>query len=1404
MTHHRKKNRWRTAFLGLFFTSCYFLQAGLTVTLTLLPATSAHASCEWPPTDEPDDDGDECYSAPDAPKNLGASGADTNCPICQAGQSSGNPINNTTGNKFETQVDYAGAGVLPLTLLRHYNSLSTTNSGALGANWTHNYSARLKILSKTSVQLIRADQQTLTFTLSNGVWSADADVNSHLTQQAKGWSYTTGADTVEQYTGGGYLTSIATRSGLTTTLVYDSKTRLSKVTDPFGHQLSFAYDANNRIASITLPNKGVLAYGYDVASNLATVTYPDGKSRQYVYENASYPHALTGIVDENGNRYATYSYDGNGIAVSSEHAGGVGKVTLSYDFNNGATNVTDALGNTRTYAYQTLYGIARTITASQPCADCGNNDVTYKAYDANGNVNWQQDFNGNTTNIAYDLSRNLETSRTDANGNTISTKWHPTFHLPVQVAQRGQVLNWQYDSLGNVIAKSITDTATGQVRTWTTSYTYDSKVPSAIVKKVEDGPSTTVSDVTTTLYYAPNATCTGGTTYCRGQISQIIDALGHTTNISSYNADGQPLTSSNPNKLASTFTYDKRQHLTSYNIGGLTTQLQYDNVGQLLRITRPDNSKLLYSYDQAHQLIKMQDSLGNSVAYTLDLMGNRTAVTILDASNNSTFSHSYSYDSQNRLVSETGASGQTKTYNYDNQGNLTSLADPLDQQTYLYYDSLNRLSQTTDPTGSTTRFQRDARGNITAVVDPNNNSTQYAWDGFDEKTNETSPDRGVLAYNYDKGFKLTASTDARMVQQNLTYDALNRPLALTYNTVNGIPAVNGVNWTYDTGTFGIGHLTGITDNSGSTSFSYDQQGRLLSKAQTTTANNNSITHTVTYSYDSAGRLKSQTTPAGLLIAYGYNANGQINSISVNGKTVLSNLLYQPFGAPKSWKWGNGSSYARSFDTDGRLSDYPVANLVRHLTYDAAGRITGYTTGNAIRSFQYDGADRLTGYTAGKNQVNNYQYDANGNRTGNDVNSTHHSYTTDTASNRLLSVSGSTKKYNYDNAGNPLKDGTNSFVWGADGRMFSGSNSKALFSYTFNGLGQRVIKSSSLLGNGPIRFVYDPDGHLMGEYDANNTLIQETIWLGDTPVAVVKNDPSVGQLATYYIHSDHLNTPQVILNSKNVPVWRADGIDAFGVGTVAEDPDGNGVKFTYNLRFPGQYYDAETGLNYNYFRDYDPSVGRYIESDPIGLVGGLNTYAYVGGNPVSYTDSRGECPWCIAFALGVYFTAEQANAPSVSDHTYSTSPLDYFENGLLAATLLVGEGLFAGKCAANVVKDAVSVFGENDLVYGASANGALRNLQEQAGGKLLSDFAAGPGELSWADYSISIMEQQVANNGVIRFDLTNISDIQGVLGATGQYSGTITAQELRYIQANWNRFNGSVYFYNSRKLVAAPW
>lgn len=213
-------------------------------------------------------------------------------------------------------------------------------------------------------------------------------------------------------------------------------------------------------------------------------------------------------------------------------------------------------------------------------------------------------------------------------------------------------------------------------------------------------------------------------------------------------------------------------------------------------------------------------------------------------------------------------------------------------------------------------------------------------------------------------------------------------------------------------------------------------------------------------------------------------------------------------------------------------------------------------------------------------------------------------------------------YGYDANGSRVSDSDVTYTYDTVGRLskvtptLAGALAgKKTATYLYDGLGERVEKT---VGSASTLFVYDAAGHLAGEYSGSGTPIEETVWLGNTPMAVV--EPA----GTYYILSDYLNVPRQIGNGQKQAVWAWDP-QPFGDNQPNGDPLKTGTTFVYSLRFPGQYYDAETGLNYNYFRDYDPAMGRYLQSDPIGLAGGVNTYAYVGGNPVGFADPLGLRP-----------------------------------------------------------------------------------------------------------------------------------------------------------------------------------
>ncbi|HNB43465.1 MAG TPA: RHS repeat-associated core domain-containing protein [Burkholderiaceae bacterium] len=594
----------------------------------------------------------------------------------------------------------------------------------------------------------------------------------------------------------------------------------------------------------------------------------------------------------------------------------------------------------------------------------------------------------------------------------------------------------------------------------------------------------------------------------------------------------------------------------------------------------------------------------------------------------------------------------TTTYEYDALGNPTRTIDALGHERKNQYDSLNRLikqlephpTSTTNPSGTlgSIGITVDGQGQTTGVTDPRNVATTYTVDGLGNVTQQISQDTGTTTRTFDEAGNLKTETDARGVTATFTWDALNRITQIVYSKSGQTSET--VSYTWDSPS--IGRLGTLADPSGTTRWTYDLAGRTTGRSHTRSASSISVS----YSHDAAGRPAGIGYPSGRQITYAYDAQGRIQSLSLDGTAQLSNIAYTPFGAVSGWTWAGGRPHSRSFDAAGRLKSFTLGQTTRTLTYDAAWRITGANDAlPAInRTYLYDNLDRLVGEPA---ISRSYAYDLSGNRTLLGIGGTSYAYTYATTaplSNRLLAAQGPlpARSYSYNEVGAITGDGQKLYAYNLRGRLATLTTAAGISTYEHNGLGQRTAKT--VLGV-TTRYAYDEAGHLLGEYDAAGTPGKEYVWLSDTPVLFLAHTPNQPP-AVYFIHTDQIDTPRIVQDAQfnNRWAWDADG---FGQLPPNENPAGLGT-LSFNLRMPGQYYDAESGLFYNHFRDYDPGTGRYVESDPIGLAGGVNTYTYVGGNPVSYVDPNGLVRVC-SVLTGVCW---DTNPPPIyPDYPNSTPP-----------------------------------------------------------------------------------------------------------------------------------------------------
>ena len=383
--------------------------------------------------------------------------------------------------------------------------------------------------------------------------------------------------------------------------------------------------------------------------------------------------------------------------------------------------------------------------------------------------------------------------------------------------------------------------------------------------------------------------------------------------------------------------------------------------------------------------------------------------------------------------------------------------------------------------------------------------------------------------------------------------------------------------------------------------------------------------------------------------------------------------------------GNGISESRSLDLNYRVTGIDatrVHSLVYRYTPDSLiSAIDDNLSSSANQSLGYDAVGRITS-AEGLYGVLGYGYDATGNRTSITTDGLSQSYTINYMNNWLVKT-GQTSR-SYDANGNLTKQGADTFTYDSQNRLVAATVAGVTAAYTYNHLDQRVAKTA----NGSIRlFVYDLAGNLIEELDAaTGDVLAEYIWLDGTPLSFVQS----GQ--TYQVHVDHLGTPKALTDTSDQVVWKA-SYSPFGKASITTQGP------TFNLRFPGQYYDAETRLHYNWRRYYDPNTGRYITSDPIGLAGGINTYAYALSNPMTYTDPTGQCPWCV-------FGAVVGGGLNLASQLYSGHEIDW--SSVIASTVTGalggGLGTVTGGMSwgANIIANA---FGSG--VIGASVTAAKK-------------------------------------------------------------------------------------------------
>ena len=1048
--------------------------------------------------------------------------------------------------------------------------------------------------------------------------------------------------------------------------------QVTQVSNQYGNSISFAYNGG-RLASISDVNGRSLLlqwtdslltqlstsfdgrtwqYAYDTLGNLASVTNPLGQTVHYAYNR---DNRISAFTDADGySTLVTYNDEGRAHRIKTD----VSDKSIRYEMANNQTVIVDYLtdGNNQftTYKWDTL---GRVIEKVGNC--CGY--TSKLAYDADNNVVRMEDANGNATTYTYDGNGNM-LSLTDPLGYTEQYTYEPTYNKITSFRdKRGGMYQFGYDNQGTLTSitdpmghvSQFTSNQYGQPLTSTnalgntSTFSYD-QYGNRTGETDELGNSTTVqysvaglpmaitSPNNSTSHYSYDAEqrltsvtdamgLSSHYTYdARGNVTSMVDPRQNSTSFT-YDALGQPLTATGALGNTLHYTYNAKQKVTtrqdamngairyvyddhnwvkmSIDEIGDTTWYYYDAGGNIIGITQPGGRQLEFRYDALNRLVWEGDQLGALQQYRYDGNGN---VTMLINGTGDTMR--LNYNALNKLTQRTDAMGNSESYTYDNNGNLLTYTDATGSVTSYVYDAADRLIEEHDALNNVTHYTYDGVGNLTSVQDANGNTTSYQYNANDRLTVITFANGKTRRYWYDGNGNITRYKDEAGNNIEMNYDALDRLVSRSY------PDNSQETFSYDLN----GNMLTAVNSNASLSFTYDAAGKLLSETQNG--------HTSQYVYNTRNNTIGVTYPGGRTIVEQYDIRGRLIAINEGGNPVVL-MEYNANNQMSQRTYNNGSVANYRYDAAGRLTgitDGTVMNL--SMSYDNGGNMLAKIdsiNGNRSEQYQYDALNRLIDFKKGLSvagQISNpmrhvqYALDALGNRTT----VTDNEVTTQYAHNNMnayTAISGAINSApQYDNNGNMTSDGTHNYQYNYNNRLIAVDNGNTA-TYQYDALNRRIYKK---VGNTITRYYYR--GLQMIEERNSSDAVAATYLYGFAFDQVLQMRRGSNN---YYYHTNHLGSVCDITDVVGDLVEHYD-YDPYGSVTM-QDATGNTITASVignTILFTGRELDPETGLYYYRARTINPTMGRFMQKDPLMYVDGMNDYSYVKNNPINNIDYLG--------------------------------------------------------------------------------------------------------------------------------------------------------------------------------------
>ncbi|MEU7136881.1 putative T7SS-secreted protein [Streptomyces sp. NPDC046261] len=944
----------------------------------------------------------------------------------------------------------------------------------------------------------------------------------------------------------------------------------------------------------TLPSNGP-RWPMDRTDDGYTVTDPDSGRTSYfaLYGDGDELALLEQITDRNGH-WITFEYEAGGIPIAIAHSAGYririttesGRITalhlagagpdgsdaelIRYGYTDG--NLTDVI-NSSGEPLRFGYDDRRRVTS---WTDRNGSHYVYE-YDDRDRCVFETGAEGHmAARIEYgepDPQSGLRTTTlTNALGHTTRHVFNDALQLVAEIDPSGAVTRMEWDRHDRLLAH--TDPL-GR----TTRYRYDAD----------------------------------------GRLTAVVRPDGREAT-ASYTAIGRPETVTNPDGTVWRHTYDAAGNRTSTtDPTGAVTRFTYDDAGHPTSVTDAQGNTTRIRCDRAGLPIEATDPLGGVTTYRRDAFGRVT--TVIDPLGAMT---RMQWSVEGRLVRRIEPDGASQSWTYDGEGNCVTHTDAVGGVTTYEYTHFDKLRARTGPDGVRYEFEHDALLQLTGVTNPQGLTWSYTYDPAGHLAAETDFDGRTLTYAHDAAGQLTARTNG--LGQTITYehDVLGRVVAK-----DAAGAVT--TYAHDA----AGRLLEAVGPDATLVYSRDRLGRV--KSETTNG------RTLTFAYDELGRRRRRVTPGGAVSTWTYDAGGRRASLTASGRRF--DIEHDAVGREIARHFGEGVTLSHAWDVTGRLRSQSVTLAGgepvqrRDYTY----RRDGYLSGVDDRTFELDAVGRVTAVDAPGWQER-YAYDEAGNQTeatwppghpGGEAQGRR-----EYAGTRIVRAGG--VRYEHDAQGRVVlrqktrlsrKPDTWRYEWDAEDRLTAVVTPDGTrWRYLYDPLGRRIAKQRLCGTTGEVAEQVDFtwDGPTLTEQTTTSRDLPNPVTLtwdydGLRPVSQTERisaaDASQGEIDSRFfaIVTDLVGTPSELVDETGTVAWRTRatlwGTTAWPARSTTYTP----------LRFPGQYFDPETGLHYNFHRYYDPETGRYASQDPLGLAPAPNPVAYVH-NVHTWADPIGLAPY----------------------------------------------------------------------------------------------------------------------------------------------------------------------------------